>query len=126
MFNITNVTFIDCGTGISAPKDANVSINGASFENCGKAIDLRDPPSLLSQIGLKEDTPPRLVLALLQGMKAAGQGTPIAIEKKAERIGLFAWLAAGSSVATLVSAFHEIFAKGWVDSAIALFSGLAG
>lgn len=94
-------SFENCGTAISAPKDANLEIGTNQFVACGKAIDLRDP--LMHALGLRNDTPIALVRELFEFL-AAGQRGNAELEKKANSAGLFKWLAAGADTSELISA----------------------
>lgn len=42
MITINNCSFIDCGIGISAPKSANLLINGTYFERVGTCYQFTD------------------------------------------------------------------------------------
>ena len=100
--------FENCGTGISAPADANVVIGANRFVACGKAIDLRAPESLLGALGLRPDTPfetLREVLAFVGG----GQRTTPEIAEKANSVGLLKWLSAGADTTTLVSGLASLY-----------------
>ena len=101
--------FHNCGTGISAPSDANLDIGDNQFVACGKAIDLRDTPSLISALGLRSDTPIELVREILSFSGVAPRSASD-IQSKSESIGLFKWLAAGADTSTLVSAVAGLYA----------------
>ena len=101
-------TFENCGTGISAPKDAHLEIGANQFFACGKAIDLRDPPSLMQAMGLKNDTPIPLVRELFEFVASARPEEP-ELRKKAESIGLLKWLSAGADASTLISAMANLY-----------------
>lgn len=99
--------FENCETGISAPKDANLEIGGNQFVACGKAIDLRDPPTLMQAMGLRNDTPTPLVRELFE-FAAAAQREEVELQSKAESIGLLDWLAAGANASTLIAALVSL------------------
>ena len=101
-------SFENCGVGISAPADANVEMGGNRFTACGKAIDLREPQTLMRALGLSDDTPAPLVRELFEFL-ASAQRSKTEIAEKAESTGLFNWLAAGANAATLVSATMELY-----------------
>lgn len=46
MITINKLTIIDCKIGISAPRTANMSVNGAYFERVGTCYDFRDEPPI--------------------------------------------------------------------------------
>lgn len=126
MLTMVNCKIINCDVGISAPKDAAISLDGTTFEGCRKALDLRDPPSFIASLGLKDDVPPRLLLALLRNMQAAGQSTEAAIEAKAKKIGLFDWVNASGSASTLIAGCYAIYQGGYLTSAIEFVAKLCG
>ena len=95
--------FENCSTGISAPKDANLEIGSNKFVACGKAVDLRDPPSLMRALGLEGDTPVPVLREVLEYL-ATGQRSEAEVKAKVESVGLFKWLSAGADASTLASA----------------------
>ena len=99
--------FENCGTGISAPKDAHLEVGLNTFIACDKAVDLRDPPSLMQALGLKSDTPIPVLRELLEYL-AAGQRSEADVKAKAESVGPFKWLSAGADAATLASAILSL------------------
>ena len=119
-----NVKIIDCriencGTGISAPADMKLDIRGTSIANCGQAIELRDPPSLLSALGLQPETPPAILREVLQFV-SMGVSEPAAVKAKAESAGLLKWLAAGSDLTTVVGGIVGLAQSGYVQAALAM------
>lgn len=100
--------FEGCGTGISAPSDANVEIGANRFFACGKAIDLRAPESLLGALGLRPDTPPEMLREVISFI-GASQRTEPEIAEKATSIGLFKWLSAGADTTTLVQGLATLY-----------------
>ncbi|MCH4271785.1 hypothetical protein [Kerstersia gyiorum] len=105
---IYNNRFENCGTGISAPADADVDIGANSFIACGKAIDLRGPESLLGFLGLKNDTPLHVLREVLCFVGKA-QRTELEIQDKADSAGLFSWLSVGADTTTLVSGLASLY-----------------
>jgi hypothetical protein len=72
MLNLKNIKIDDCGTGISAPKDAKINVDGLEITNTDKAIELRDPPSLMKSLGFPENTPAVYIIdaiKILEGNK---------------------------------------------------------
>lgn len=109
----------NCGTGISAPKDADVEIGTNAITNCGTAIELRDPPSFLVSIGLREDTPTEKVVAVLNAI-SSGATDESAIENEIQKVGLLDYLSGAANLTTLVSAFYQLTNSSLVQQAIAL------
>ena len=118
---IYNNTMIDCGVGISSPKDANVEIGANNFKNCGTAIELRDPPSFIEHIGLRADTPVEKVIAILQSIDN-GELNNKNLDHEIEKSGLFDYLSAGANASTLISAFMQLSASDQIQQVLALFS----
>lgn len=116
---IINCRIENCGTGISAPADMKLDIRGTSIANCGRAIELRDPPSLLAALGLQPNTPPADLREVLQFV-GAGFSDPPAVKSKAESAGLVKWLAAGSDFTTVVGGIVGLAQSGYVQAALAL------
>jgi len=73
----------NCGTGISAPNDAQIHADGLSITNTHRAIELRDPPGLLQQLGLPADTPP---LYLIEALKLLDSSHTLPQEQRMERL----------------------------------------
>ncbi|WP_192034602.1 hypothetical protein [Halomonas sp. YLGW01] len=72
MLDLKNVRIDNCGTGISAPKGAHIKADGLEITNTKKAIELRDPPSLMKSLGLPDDTPSEYLIdaiKILEGNK---------------------------------------------------------
>ena len=94
--------FENCGTGISAPTDSDLEIGANQFVACGKAIDLRDPPSLIRALGLRDETPMPLIREILAFVGATPR-SELEVQSKSESIGLLKWLSAGADASTLAS-----------------------
>lgn len=99
--------FEGCGTGISAPADANLDIGANRFVACGKAIDLRAPETLLGALGLSPDTSPEVLREVLAYVGASRRSEP-EIAEKVQAAGLFKWLSAGADTTTLVTGFAAL------------------
>lgn len=112
-------TIDTCGTGISTPKDADVEIGTNNITNCGTAIELRDPPSFLASLGLREDTPTEKVVAVLNAIYS-GATDESAIEKEIKKIGLLDYLSGAANLTTLVSGFYQLSNSSLVQQALAL------
>ena len=100
--------FENCGTGISAPSDANIDIGTNRFVACGKAIDLRAPESLLGALGLQPDTPLEVLIEVLSFI-GSGQHAEPQITEKVASTGLFKWLSAGADATTLVQGLVSLY-----------------
>lgn len=112
---------IDCGVGVSTPKDADVEIGTNDFQNCGIAIELRDPPSFLESIGLMSDTPIEKIVAILQSINK-GDMDDKNLESEIEKSGLFDYLSAGANTSTLVSAFMQLSTSDQIQQVLTLLS----
>lgn len=66
--HLINVTIDNCGTGISAPHDADIRANGLAITNTNQAIEIKLPQSLREQLGLPQNTPPEYITEALQMM----------------------------------------------------------
>ena len=99
--------FENCGTGISAPSDADIDIGANRFVACGKAIDLRVPESLLGALGLSAETPLEVLREVLTFVGSASRTEP-EVAEKATSAGLFKWLSAGADATTLVSGLASL------------------
>lgn len=105
--NISNNHFENCGTGISAPADADVDIGANRFVACGRAIDVRAPESLLGALGLRGDTPLNVLREVLAFVGGDARTEP-EIAAKAKSAGLLDWLSAGANVVTLASGLASL------------------
>ena len=114
-------TIIDCGVGVSTPKDADVEIGTNDFQNCDIAIELRDPPSFLESIGLMSDTPIEKIVAILQSINE-GDMDDKNLESEIEKSGLFDYLSAGANTSTLVSAFMQLSTSDQIQQVLTLLS----
>lgn len=97
-----------CGTGISAPADADIDITSNRFVACGRAIDIRAPESLLGVLGLNPDTPLPILREVLSFVGSAPRTGPEIIAKAASA-GLLSWLSAGADTTTLISGFASLY-----------------
>lgn len=112
---------VKCGVGISTPKDANVEIGTNDFQDCGIAIELRDPPSFLESVGLMPDTPIEKVVAILKSIDK-GDIDDKNLESEMEKRGLFEYLSAGANVSTLVSALVQLSTSDQIQQVLSLLS----
>ncbi|WP_137885160.1 hypothetical protein [Pseudomonas sp. 2FE] len=100
--------FENCGTGISAPADADIDIGANRFVACGKAIDIRTPESLFGALGLRNDTPPELLREVLSFIGNTHRAEA-EIAEKAASVGLFKWLSASADTTTLISGLASLY-----------------
>ena len=116
---ITNSTFHTVGTVVSAPKGTEVEIAGGSFVNCGKIVDLRDPPSLLAYLGLSDETPLPLVREMLEFAAVNFLDKP-SLQAKSESIGILGWLGASADVSSLVTSLMALGQSDMFQAALSL------
>ncbi len=118
----TNVHIENCGKGISMPSDAPVEFDGLTIKGCQHAIEMRDPPSLLSSLGLPPNTPAELLIEALELLQDKSSSS---IENKSELLNsskLYEWLGAGGNLASITSLLIQAQQNGWVSSIINLLS----
>ena len=100
--------FKNCEVGVSAPASSDLDIGSNRFVSCGKAIDLRNPSSLVEAIGLQSDTPMHLLREVF-AFAAVSLRSESEIREKSESLGLFKWISAGADASTLVSAIASLY-----------------
>lgn len=123
MLTLKNVTIDNCGTGISAPKDALIHADGLKITNTGKAIDLRDPPSLMQSLGLPENTPPAY---LVEAIKALEGSKALPVEQRSQALHesrLFKWLGHTANLSGIASALMQAHQQGLVPGVLARIFG---
>lgn len=114
----TNIHIENCGTGVSMSSDAPVEFNGLTIKGCQKAIEMRDPPSLLSSLGLPSETPPEL---LIEALKILQSNSSSPLEKKTEALqgsSLFNWLGASANLASITGLLIQAQQNGYINSII--------
>lgn len=116
---LNNVRIDNCGTGISAPKDANIHATALEITNTKQAIELRDPPSILQTLGLPGNTPPTYLIEAFQILEASStQASEQRIEKlRASK--LVKWLGITADVTGLATTLFSAQAQGLVSTVIA-------
>ena len=79
---------------------ANVEVENNQINNCVNGIELRDPPSFLSSLGLPPETPPNLVLDVLRELRSKPEASPAEQQEiiKASKLWPFAERAANLTV----------------------------
>jgi hypothetical protein len=116
--HLKNVRIDNCGTGISAPKDAQIHADGLEITNTRRAIELRDPPGLLQSLGLPADTPP---LYLIEALKLLEDSHTLLPEQRIERLresSLIKWLGATADLTGLGATLLSAQAQGLVSSVV--------
>ena len=117
--NLKNVRIVNCGTGISAPADAPIMADGLSIEGCERAIELRDPPSLMQQLGLADSTPPKDLVEVLEAVNKPDLSQDEVI-REVSSSKLRSWLGAGSDITTVASGIFQLYQSGLVQSVLAV------
>jgi|GEM_PF-3676599 len=116
--NLKNVRIDNCGTGISAPKDAHIVADGLEITNTARAIELRDPPGLLQSLGLPANTPPQYLIDALKILEA---GSALPNEARIERLRestLVKWLGVTADITGIGTALLSAQAQGLVSSVV--------
>lgn len=111
---------INCGTGISYPKDANAEIYSNDIRDCGTAIESRDPIELLVKIGLKKETPKDKVLTILEYIRNSNNDQNL-IKDEIKKIGLLKYLSGTADLTTIVSTLCSLSQQPIFDKVISLF-----
>ena len=118
VLHLKNVRIDNCGTGISAPKDAHINADGLEITNTARAIELRDPPGLLQSLGLPATTPPQYLIEALKILEGA---SALPTEARIERLresNLIKWLGVTADLAGIGSTLLSAQAQGIVSSAV--------
>lgn len=116
--HLKNVRIDNCGTGISAPKDAHINADGLEITNTARAIELRDPPSLLQSLGLPANTPPQYLIEALKIMEGASGLAPEARIERLKKSSLVKWLGVTADLTGIGTALLSAQAQGLVSSAL--------
>ena len=120
---LKNVTIDNCGTGISAPADAKIDADGLVITNTQKAIELRNPATLLGALGLPENTPPELLIDALRHLRQQSQLPRGKRIESLRETGLLKWLGASADLTTLGQALLKIQESGLINKIIERFAG---
>ncbi len=116
--HLKNVRIDNCGTGISAPKDAQIHADGLEITNTRRAIELRDPPGLLQSLGLPAETPPPYLIEALKLLEGSYALPP---EQRIERLresNLIKWLGVTADLTGLGTTLLSAQAQGLVSSVV--------
>lgn len=115
---LKNVRIDNCGTGISAPKDAHIKADGLEITNTARAIELRDPPGLLQTLGLPAHTPPHYLieaLRILEGASALPEQSRI---EQLRDSALVKWLGVTADLSDLGTTLLSAQSQGLISSVV--------
>jgi len=104
----------DCGIGISAPATLRLDLTRTNIVNCQKAIEIRDPQSILASLGLPEDTPTNLLRETLQTLLRTRE---LGLKQSAEaaaKTRLFEWLGGVANSTTILANLVSLSQNGLV------------
>ena len=79
---------IDCGTGLSLPHGVDVEANENVFIRTKVAIEVRDKPSALAGLGLRDDTPAEVIAQVIEAFNSTRGATQGEVEKAVARSGI--------------------------------------
>lgn len=116
--NLKNVRIDNCGTGISAPKDAHIVADGLEITNTARAIELRDPPGLLQSLGLPANTPPAYLIEALRILEGASALPERERVNQLRESALVKWLGAVADLTTIGTTLLSAQAQGVVSSVV--------
>lgn len=97
------LTAVNCGTGISAPAGAQVSVGTYNAHNVGVVLQVRDPSGLLATLGLRPDTPPELLIDVLKSLERLRDRPQPEREQVVRSSKLAEWVGTASNLATLAT-----------------------
>ena len=109
--NLRNVRIDSCGTGISAPKDADINADGLEITNTKRGIELRDLPGLLQKLGLPPETPQAELIEAYGILKGAASLPQEEREKKFRETNLVKRLGVTADLTTLGTALLSSLAN---------------
>ena len=121
--HLNNVKIDNCGTGISAPKDAQIHADNLEITNTLRAIELRDPPGVLQSLGLPADIPLEYLVEALKIL----EGSPTQpVDQRIEGLresSLMKWLGVTADLTAVGTALLSAQAQGLVSSLVARILG---
>lgn len=119
MMKLIDVNISNCGTGISAPADAHIEAERLNITECKKAIELRDPPSILQYLGLSPSTPNNELAIVLR--EANDRALSLKdLEDIVSGSDLPRWLTAGANITTVSTGIFQLVQGGLIQSIISL------
>ncbi|WP_178861609.1 hypothetical protein [Thiomicrorhabdus cannonii] len=110
----------NCGTGISSSSDVELDISGTKIIACKKAIELRDPPSVLDSLGLPADTPTELLKEVLETLLKTESKTPVQSAEIISKASLFEWLGGIANSSSILSNLIALQQNGLVQQVLNL------
>jgi hypothetical protein len=116
--HLKNVRIDNCGTGISAPGDVTIHADGLEITNTSRAIELRDPPSLLQSLGLPAETP---LAYLIEALKLLEGSHTLPPEQRIESLresSLVKWLGVTADLTGLATTLLSAQTQGLVSSVV--------
>ena len=120
---LKDVHIDNCGTGISAPKDARIHADGLTITNSGRAIEIRDPPGLLQALGLPAATPPEYLIEALRILEGAQALPPERRTEALRESKLIKWLGASADLASIGNVLLSAQGQGLVSSLVERLCG---
>lgn len=115
---LKDVRIVDCGIGISAPKDAHIVADGLEIIGTGRAIELRDPPGLLQLLGLPPETPPPYLIEAFKILEGACALPPEQQIEQLRESQLVKWLGVTADLTGLGGVLLSAQSQGLISSAI--------
>ena len=118
VMDLKNVQIHNCVTGITAPADARINVDGLVITNTFKAIELRDPPSLLQSLGLPPTTPVPLLIEALQALEGSTANTDQGKIEELRESGLIKWLGVSADLTSIGTVLLSAHSKGLVSTMV--------
>lgn len=120
-FRIGTVMAKDCGTVISVPKDSGMdfSLEKMDLTNCKVGFEERDYSSLAQSVGLPANTPPGLILELVDALNKP-TGEPVNVNETVKQSRLWEYFLRTGEAASVI---EKLMALG-APAAKALWEGL--
>ena len=112
---LKNVRIDNCGTGISMSIGTQLDADGLVITNTRRAIEVREPQSLLQSLGLPATTPPEFLIEALRILEGASGLPPNARIQKLSESRLSKWLGVTADLAGLGSVLLSAQAQGLVS-----------
>lgn len=113
---LKDVRIDNCGTGISAPKDADINVDGLEITNTACAIELRDPHAFLQSLGLPKDTPPNYLIEALKILEDSSSQSAGARVEKLRDSSLIKWLGVTADLTGIGTALLSAQSQGLISS----------
>ena len=114
--HLKNGRIDNCGTGISAPNDAQIHADGLEITNTRRAIELRDPLGLLQSLGLRAETPPQYLIEALKLLEGSHTLPPEQRVEGLRESNLIKWLGVTADLTGLGTTLLSAQAHGLASS----------